>query len=632
MTDAEPKGQPVPAWSLILACVGVALMPMQVSFPGPVPLTLADVAMGLAFAGLLFVAWRQGRGVAFAWPVAAFLVVYALANVLAGSGLKGAIESAQKTEQLLCGVLVVSLLLSQRSRWVVWLVAAGLAVNVLAALNQSGQGFGPGVTGLFRSRMALSLYLTVALAWSLPFWLQWARSLPRAVVVVLAMTLVLAFVAHGQMLVAAVVVLGVVSMLHSRRGLTLTLCSVVLLLLSLWIGPGGAGRTQALSASLSPFREGRVRQAHTELVAAVRAANEHKLVGHGAGNYQGRIGTYYRELPNPSFNDIETDTQSGLGILLATAGYPATALLVFLLLAGLVHGVERYHGSGGESVVHLAGAAGLLAVLPGLLLSDPFVRGLAWYVAVALAAVCQPVGEPRRASVCWTCELGWREILGCCVALGVLTGLVAVRGRGGAAPAPRPSPRPVDDTVTQVSQSAAAGVAAGTATASVAAAPVATGTFEADVDFFRVIDASDAKEIGPPMISAKDPRAGKGTILRIPDKAGVPPEDGEPGMKHGGASFEIEAPKDIRCNVWLRVWWEGSCGNSIFYQLVGKQPMVVGNDGTYDAWHWLPAPGTHNLVKGTNRFLVLNREDGVRFDQVLITGDLEYVPQGIEEE
>ena len=617
---------------MILACVGVALMPMQVSFPGPVPLTLADVAMGLAFAGLLFVAWRQGRGVAFAWPVAAFLVVYALANVLAGSGLKGAIESAQKTEQLLCGVLVVSLLLRHRAQWVVWVVAAGLAVNVLAALNQSGKGFGPEVTGLFRSRMALSLYLTAALAWSLPFWLQWAQSLPRAVVVVLATTLMLAFVPHGQMLMLAVLVLSVVGMLHSRRGLVLTLCSLALLLVSLWVGPGGAGRTQALSASLSPFREGRVRQAHTELVAAVRAANEHKLTGQGAGNYQGWIGTYYRELPNPSFNDIETDTQSGLGILLASAGYPAAALFVLLLLAGVVHGIERYHGSDKQSVVHLAGAGGLLAVVPGLLLSDPFVRGVAWYVVLALAAVCQPAGQSRTASVCWTCGLGWRKILGCCVALGVLTGLIAVRGRGGATPAPVPSPRPVGDSV---SQTAEPGAVAAVATSTAAAVPVAaggTGTFEADVDFFRVIDASEAKDVSAPMISAPDPRAAKGTILRIPDKAGVPPEDGEPELKYGGATFEIEAPKDIRCNVWLRVWWEGSCGNSIFYQLVGKQPMVVGNDGTYDAWHWLPAPGTHNLVKGTNRFLVLNREDGVRFDQVLITGDLEYVPQGIEEE
>ena len=632
MTDCESQGQPVPAWSLVLAGVAVALMPMQVRFPGPIPLTPGDVAMGFAFAGLLFVTWRQGRRVAFAWPLAAFLAVYAMANVFAASGTKGAIESAQKTEQLLCGVLVVSLLLGQRRRWVVWLVGVGLAVNVLVALNQVGKGFGPEVTGLFRSRMALGLYLTAALAWSLPFWLQWARNLPRAVVTVLATTLVLAFVAHGQMLVAAVLVLSAVGMLHSRRGLILTLCSLALLLVSLWVGPGATGRIQALSASLSPFRDGRIRQAHTELVAAVRAANEHKLVGQGTRGYQGWIGTYYRELPNPSFNDIETDTQSGLGILLSTVGYPATALFVFLLLAGVVHGVERYHGSGRESVLHLAGAGGLLAVFPGLLLSDPFVRGVAWYVVLAFASVCQPVGEPRPASVLWTTELDWRRILGCCVVLGVLTGLIVVRGWGGAAPAFTPSPPSGDGPVSQASMSGAAAAAAAPSAVAATGAPRTTGTFESDVDFFRVIDASEAKEVSAPMISAKDARAAKGTILRIPDEAGVPPEDGEPDVKYGGAVFEIEAPKAIRCNVWLRVWWEGSCGNSIFYKLAGNQPMVVGNDGTYDAWHWLAAPGTHNLAKGPNQFFVLNREDGVRLDQILITGDLEYVPQGIEEE
>jgi len=80
---------------------------------------------------------------------------------------------------------------------------------------------------------------------------------------------------------------------------------------------------------------------------------------------------------------------------------------------------------------------------------------------------------------------------------------------------------------------------------------------------------------------------------------------------------------------------EGACGNSVFVKVdeAGK-PMAVGNDGTYNAWHWLkvPVPQPYELGAGKHQIIVLNREDGIRLDQLLLTGDLEYVPQGIEEE
>jgi hypothetical protein len=87
------------------------------------------------------------------------------------------------------------------------------------------------------------------------------------------------------------------------------------------------------------------------------------------------------------------------------------------------------------------------------------------------------------------------------------------------------------------------------------------------------------------------------------------------------------------CKVWVRAWWEGSCGNTVCIR-VGDQGknLTVGNDGTYDAWHWLEVPTSFALEKGTHTIYLLNREDGIRIDQLLVTSDMEYYPQGAEEE
>lgn len=104
-------------------------------------------------------------------------------------------------------------------------------------------------------------------------------------------------------------------------------------------------------------------------------------------------------------------------------------------------------------------------------------------------------------------------------------------------------------------------------------------------------------------------------------------------MKHGGAAFTFDLPAPTRCKIWVRVWWSGSCGNTISLRVNDEErPVVIGNDGTYTVWHWLESPKTYDLGQGTHTLYILNREDGIRFDQLLITNDMEYFPQGIEEE
>jgi hypothetical protein len=80
--------------------------------------------------------------------------------------------------------------------------------------------------------------------------------------------------------------------------------------------------------------------------------------------------------------------------------------------------------------------------------------------------------------------------------------------------------------------------------------------------------------------------------------------------------------------VWLRTRWNDGCGNSVLVALDGGEPVSVGNDGTYRAWHWIRG-GRHPLTTGPHRLDIIPSEDGVAVDQILITDDLDYYPSGI---
>ena len=642
----EPK---LPGWPLVLCALAVVTTASQILLLSKgIPIGLADLAAAAATVGVLFLMWKHDVRVSMPTPILLIVGAYCLVALLAGSGKAGVPEAVQRVEQLFCGLLLFAVLLGHRRSWLPRLVALGLALNVLAALVQMATGFGAPVRGLFASRMALGLYLAGALVWLQPLALQRCKGWRNSSAYVLATALVLACIAHGQMLVLAIVATAVLGMLHSRRALVLNLAGVVLLLLSLCCGH--RGRT-TLAATLSPFSNGdtnqygtlaaqsrldpvtikvqnagEIKQCHTEMVAALRMAAENPWSGVGAGKYQGNIGMYYRELPNPNFNAVEKDTQSGLGILFGTMGFPVGVLFLLLFLGGITAGVRAFCRAESEDPTPLAGAALLGVLLLSLLISDPFVRGIGWYPALGLASVFLTGPGADKAGTGRT--LGWRGIIGWGIGYGIIIALMLLTSgmrRSTAASAGALTPVTVPD----------ASVAAEPSPEQ-AAVNAGQGAV-ADIDFFRVLDAGDAKEITEPALIEKDTpastRAAMKTIIRIPDKKGTPP-DGEPSdMKYGGARFEIEAPKPTKCKIWLRVWWEGSCGNTVCVKAAADSEIrVVGNDGTYDAWHWLPVPVVYEFAQGMNELYVLNREDGIRVDQILVTGDLQYVPQGIEEE
>lgn len=629
-----------PRWLIGLCGLALLLMANQIKLPAAGGrLGVADLGFAAAMVGLLFHLWRSRERLFF--PLLAFvaLTVIALANLLSRPGLDGAVEVAQLVQQFFCGLLIMSFLVERAPRLALVATTVGLAVNLGLAFWQAGQygygvvlppadvlkvawGFGDAYTGLFRSRMALSFFLAAVLAWAQPQWLGKKPGFFRCLAVLLGTVAVLAGIAHGQMMFLAVAALLVGAVLQSRRALAVNLVAVAILL--------GLG-TQALpeqyhqvvQETFSPLKTGdypgELKTNHLDFVAALRMAARAPWSGIGSGRYQQCVGRCYEDLPNPIFNDIDTDTQAGWGILAGTAGIPAAILFFLLLVTAAGSGLRRYYLSKQGNGLALGGSMALMVFLAGMAVSDPLTRGLGWFVVLALASASLPNRweDLRRATL-----FSWKSVLAGALALGLVLAAVAAI-------------KPVEDPLAGARDESAASSRRrrGDDSAPPAAANGAVGAVIAHADFFKVIDAGDVKTMTPPFEKVSDSQAAKQTALRILDGKGVPPAEQEPALAYGGAVFEFDVPADLECKIWLRVWWDGSCGNTINLK-VDDEPrsVTVGNDGTYTTWHWLESPKTYKLAAGKHTITLLNREDGIMFDQMLITNDKAYFPQGIEEE
>ncbi|MBQ7178554.1 MAG: hypothetical protein IJS08_14160, partial [Victivallales bacterium] len=147
----------------------------------------------------------------------------------------------------------------------------------------------------------------------------------------------------------------------------------------------------------------------------------------------------------------------------------------------------------------------------------------------------------------------------------------------------------------------------------------------------KVLNADNVSRFTPPFRQIALPGTASAKVLEILDNAGKPPEGKVPSMEYGGAVFQLDIPTTGTYKIWLNVWWEGSCGNTLNVQVGDeKKSITVGNDSKYNQWHWVEVPRQYQLTQGPCGIAILNREDGIKLDQVLVTSDLSYVPQGIE--
>ena len=96
----------------------------------------------------------------------------------------------------------------------------------------------------------------------------------------------------------------------------------------------------------------------------------------------------------------------------------------------------------------------------------------------------------------------------------------------------------------------------------------------------------------------------------------------------GDATIRFNAPKAGVYHLWSRVFWANGCGNSIEANVNGKGSKILGEDGTYDKWHWVGGNAKVALKAGPNVLVLKNRETGVRVDQFFLCTDPDYTPVG----
>ncbi|MBE7464717.1 MAG: hypothetical protein HS116_14675 [Planctomycetes bacterium] len=139
-----------------------------------------------------------------------------------------------------------------------------------------------------------------------------------------------------------------------------------------------------------------------------------------------------------------------------------------------------------------------------------------------------------------------------------------------------------------------------------------------------VWEAESARALAHPLVFEPDREAAHGAVLAIPLGAGKA-EHAPPA----GAEYMLDVPVSGTYALWVRAWWTDGCANSVAASVDDGEQHVLGNDGTYHAWHWVEGPDVQ-LKAGAQRLKLYHREDGIKLDQfALVPVDSAYVPVGL---
>jgi len=163
-----------------------------------------------------------------------------------------------------------------------------------------------------------------------------------------------------------------------------------------------------------------------------------------------------------------------------------------------------------------------------------------------------------------------------------------------------------------------------------------------------VIEPENCTSIEKPVSVTADSSASGKQCIEIKEGAGKPPK------VKGNAVCSFFIPKTAQYRLWGRRWWMDACGNSVTLMIKGEYPVIrksigthpaekphtFGDDASYNpvlglAWKWTRG-NVYHFTKGSYTISFLNREDGIRIDQILLVEKLEgeddfpYTPTGIE--
>ena len=130
-----------------------------------------------------------------------------------------------------------------------------------------------------------------------------------------------------------------------------------------------------------------------------------------------------------------------------------------------------------------------------------------------------------------------------------------------------------------------------------------------------VFEAELCREMTAPWRPVQIQGASGGLALTIPEGAGSS-EAFERG-REGRARFDVPGWTGGERELWLRVYWNGNCSNSLFVVCQPDRGLVTVDSYTMRTWHWVKVPGLR-LPPGGAALDLVNREDGVWVDQLCI--------------
>jgi len=139
-----------------------------------------------------------------------------------------------------------------------------------------------------------------------------------------------------------------------------------------------------------------------------------------------------------------------------------------------------------------------------------------------------------------------------------------------------------------------------------------------------VVEGEAYYSIKPSMAVATSEVASGGKYVQIPLRRPHAATETDPA-DDGHAKYRVKAPADGNYRLWALCSWYDGCGNS-FFVIVDENPAtIIGQDGTYQRWHWVKGPRVQ-LSAGWHWIKIQNREDGAKLDQFMLTTSERYVP------
>ena len=566
--------------------------------------------------------WLKRKAEVHLWMNRGYYLVllglcWATVSCAAAAGLGGGLlKACQLGWYLLVGPFVVAMLPEERGNMMKGL-AIGLVANVLTAcIMPFFETFGGPCGGLMLSRTGYGVGMAIALALllmrdALP--LAWVTA-PWGSVALMLCGLSLSGLSGIVLCCLAIAMSYRNGFIIRERQLHLApfLAAVLLMLL---ISPA---RRDTLMDCVTPSEKTELSEVSPrrwvqERVCAWRAIKDSPWFGFGPGQYQAMVGMarFRGRFPRPNETKVELNTQVGWQVVAIEYGFVAAALIAVGLIVLVLNGLWR------KGKVNPNAASAALFVFLGMFFTPLLVKGAGMLVALALGVMLQAKQQSAQAAVagsdvaasgsvseppkhiCWATGLN---------KLGISWSLLR-------------QPLPL------FALWAAALVAmVGVQRVGALKASDDNGGNEelASGAFVTIVEAETLLNIAKPFEIHEDAACSGGRVVEIPDRI----LEDDAVLRQIRVTYPLEMQEAKTLHLWMRARWKDGCGNSVYVSWDGETPSLAGNDGTYQAWHWIYG-GDVNLTVGKHELALLPSEDGVEIDQLILCDDSQFRPTGV---